>query len=636
MLIRSAQGDGDLFHLPGNGLRAVFVRFSPDGRHLAVKHEARGQVSLAVWDVGRALKVLDVPEGMYADALDFHPDGRTVAAGRRDGVIVLYDLAGGRALRRLASGAVPQKLRFDPSGRRIAVVSANSREGVQVRHAGDGAVEAAWHLTDPEYSVDWHPGGRWLAVGAQDGRIRILDAGEPGRPPRTFEGHDGLVFALAFHPSGELLASDSWDGTLRLWDMRTGRELVKAPLPDARPIRFSRDGRLLGPGHDVNSSWLWEVAVGGECRSLAGVEGWGSAIWSVGFLGLDGVLVSAGAPGVRLEFPSRDGTPAFMTMPGTSGVAVTSDGSSLISSGTAGVLRWPVRRPSPQEIRIGPPEPIGPLAGVPTGRIRLGRGGRTLAAVTDDERGLFRILDLEGLTPPVTLAGHWNAERLDLSHDGSWLATGTWRGTGVKVWDVRGGVLVRDLPVDGSAEVLFSPEGRRLLTASGKEYTVWKTGTWEQLLRIPRSQSGGLPGVAAFSPDGRLLVVARTRSKVQLVDAETGQEQATLESPDPPNVCGLGFSPDGRLLVVTSNQPRILVWDLDAIRRGLAALGLDWQASAGRGAEPRAEPVPPTIVVEDALWLAHVERGESLARSGRWDEAAAAFDGAMAAGVPHV
>ncbi len=528
----------------------------------------------------------------------------------------------------------PQALRFDPPGRRIVVVGPESRAPVQVRLVSDGAIEASWELPEPGFSADWHPGGRWLAVGALDGRIHIFDAGEPGRAPRTFEGHDGQVVAVAFHPAGGLLASASWDGTLRLWDARTGRELVQAPFPDTRLIRFSRDGRLLGPGHDVDASWLWEVAAGGECRSLAGVKEWGAATWSVGFLGPEGVLVSAGRPGVRLELPDRDGSPAFLTMPGTSDVAIAPDGSSLISSGRAGVLRWPVRRPSPQEIRIGPPEPFRPLIGVPTGRIRLGRGGRMLAAVVDDERGIVRILDLEGNAPPVTLAGHPMVERLDLSPDGRWLATGTWKGTGVKVWDTRGGAPARDLPVNGSADVAFSPDGRRLVTASALDYTVWDAVTWAPLLRVPWSQSGGLPGMAAFSPDGRLLAVARTRSTVQLLDAETGEQQATLEAPEPRNVSRLGFSPDGRLLVATSNAPGS--WSGTWMRSGAV--------SPRRASTGRRRPGPTRRLASGPVrwrwrsrpppgWPTWIGSSRSRA-SGRWDEAAAAYGGAIAAGRP--
>ena len=165
---------------------------------------------------------------------------------------------------------------------------------------------------------------------------------------------------------------------------------------------------------------------------------------------------------------------------------------------------------------------------------------------------------------------------------------------------------------------------------------IWEAGTWKERLHIPRSQTGGLPGVAAFTPEGGVLAITRTRTSVQLVDAATGRELATLEAPDPQNVTGLCFSRDGRLLATTFNAPRIQVWDLDAIRRGLGTLGLDWSAPAGSPQDAPAWSGPQTIAVEEAPWLEPLERGEASGRSGRWDESASAFDEAIASGAPHV
>ena len=235
--------------------------------------------------------------------------------------------------------------------------------------------------------MDWHPDGRRLAVGSQDGRIRLFDPTDPDRAPRILEGHDGQVVAVAFHPGGVLLASASWDGTLRLWDARTGQELVQGPLPEARPIRFSRDGRLLGPGQDVGASWLWEVAEGDECRSLVGPEGGGLRTWSVDFLGAGDVLVSAGVPGLRLEVPdpgwhADDGGDARDLGRGRRPRRVVADHERLAGTAPLAGPRCLLEGHSGSARR----EPLGPLAGVPTGRIRLGRDGRTLAAVVDDER----------------------------------------------------------------------------------------------------------------------------------------------------------------------------------------------------------------------------------------------------------
>jgi len=635
VLLRSPNQSGDQVRLPGNGPRVVMVRFSRDGRFLAVKHEERGKVVLAVWDTRRAAKLLDVPDGVCNDAVDFHPDGRTLAAGRRDGSIFLYDLDWRREVRRFPPGSVPQTIRFDSTGGKLVTVSPVARDGIQVRNIKDGTIAASWALPESGFSVDWHPDDRWLAVGGEFGTIRLLDARDASRPPRTIPAHDGAVVALAFHPGGRLLASASWDGTMRLWDIRSAGQLVRCPLPEARPLRFSQDGHFLGPGLNGASAWSWELAEGLECQSSQGAEGGRARTWSAVFLAGTGVLASSGETGVRLDVPGG-GAAAFAALPGNIDLAAARDGSFLITSGATGLLRWPVGHSAAGDLRVGPPEPLGPLAGFPTGRIRLDRDGWTLAVVLDGEVGRVVVLDLRGRDPLITLAGHPNLERLDLSPDGRWLATGTWRGNGVKVWDARRGTLAHEINVEGSADVLFNPDGRSLVTASGDEYAMWELSSWTRRLQVPRSQAIGMPGVAAFCPVGGVLAITKTRSLVQLVDAESGRELATLEASEPKNASALSFSPDGRLLVVAIDAASLQVWDLGAIRRGLESLGLQWSAATGAG--PVASPTltPKQIVIEDAPWMAPLVRGEELARSGRWDDAAVAFEEAFSLGARHV
>ncbi len=571
---------------------------------------------------------------MCGDAVDFVPDGRTLAAGRRNGSIFLYDLERGREVRRFPPGPVPQSIRFDSTGARIVTVSPGARDGVQVRDVRDGTIAASWALTESEFAVDWHPDGRWLAVGGVLGTIRLLDSRDVSRPPRAIQGHDGTVVSLAFHPGGRLLASASWDGTVRLWDIGAAEQLVRCPLPEARPLRFSQDGRFLGPGLDGASAWSWEVAEGVECRSLGGAERGGEWGWSVDFLAGAVVLASTGVKGVRLAVPGGEAA-AFVALPGTVGIAAAPDGSFLITSGATGLLRWPVGRSATGDLRVGAPEPLGSPAGLPTGRVRLSRDGRNLAVVLDGELGRVVVLDLRGRDPPITLAGHPNLERLDQSPDGRWVATGTWQGNGVKVWDAHRGTLARELAVEGSAEVLFSPDGQSLVTASGDEYAIWDLGSWTRRLQIRRSQAIGLPGQAAFSSDGRVLAITKARSVVQLVDAESGRELATLEAPEPKNVSALRFSPDNRLLVVVLAAGGAEVWDLEAIRRGLESVRLDWPAATG--ALPVASPMltPKQIVVEERLDGAPGAR-RGVRRLGRWDDAALAFEEAFSLGARHV
>jgi serine/threonine protein kinase/WD40 repeat protein len=634
VLLRSALPQGKDIRLPGIGSRAVMVRFSRDGRYLAVKHKDQADVVLVVWDTQRAVKVLHVPDGVDGDAVDFHPDGRTLAAGRRDGAIVLYDLDAQREPRRLPPGPAPQSIRFDPTGERVAIASPRVREGIQVRNVKDGTVAASWAFAEYAYCVDWHPDGQLLAVGGELGVIRLLDARDASRAPRTIGSHEGTVVSLAFHPGGRLLAGASWDGTMRLWDILSAEQLVRCALPEAHLLRFSRDGRLLGPGIDGGSAWCWEVSEGLECRSR-GPVGAGEQSRVVDYLGGTGVLASAGDTGVRLEVPGGRAT-AFLALPGTVGAAADPNGSFLITSGATGLLRWPVGNAPAGDVRVGPPEPLGHLAGLPTWRVRLSRDGGTLAAVVDDEIGRVAVLDLRGSDQPVLLTGHPELERLDVSPDGRLVATGTWQGTGVKVWNSRDGTLARDIAVGGSADVRFSPDGRSLVMGSGDEYAVWGLSSWLRRVQVPRSQATGLPGPAAFSPEGDVLALLKTRSLVQLFDAENGRELATLEAPIPKTVSALAFSPDGDVLVVALDGAGILAWDLGAMRRELGSLGLDWPTPPGIEPISGASRSPKQIVVERPRWMEPLERGEALARSGRWDDAAAAFDEAFASGARHV
>jgi tetratricopeptide (TPR) repeat protein len=140
----------------------------------------------------------------------------------------------------------------------------------------------------------------------------------------------------------------------------------------------------------------------------------------------------------------------------------------------------------------------------------------------------------------------------------------------------------------------------------------------------------------AFNPADGTLAIAKTRSLVQLVDAASGSELATLEAPDPKNVSALDFSPDGRLLVVARDAAGIQIWDLAAIGRGLEPLGLHWAPAASAGAIDSPLFVPKRIVVENPRWMVPLVRGEEHARSRRWDDAAKAFEEAIASGARHV
>jgi hypothetical protein len=152
------------------------------------------------------------------------------------------------------------------------------------------------------------------------------------------------------------------------------------------------------------------------------------------------------------------------------------------------------------------------------------------------------------------------------------------------------GKLETELNVDGRSLIGFSPNGRRLVTTAG-EPRLWAAGSWAE-----GPQIGG--GDFAFSPDGTLLAAETGHGAVRLVDPNTGREYARLENPNQERASMLTFGSDGTRIVTTDGHHRSLhVWDLRAVRKQLAEMGLDWALSPDAPASEVDETQPLRIEV---------------------------------------
>src|SRR5262249_26767863 len=157
-------------------------------------------------------------------------------------------------------------------------------------------------------------------------------------------------------------------------------------------------------------------------------------------------------------------------------------------------------------------------------------------------------------------------------------------------------------------------------TDKGSEICLWRVGTWERDRVIARVDAAG-PGGVAFSPDGRVLALARTPSLVQLLALDTLKPLADLAVPDSLRVFSLRFSADSSQVVAGRHKHEFHVWDLRAIREQLAEMGLDWNLP----------PLPAAAVSDSALSL-KVDLGDLAASpDGRVPGASEK----LVPGVPH-
>ncbi len=102
------------------------------------------------------------------------------------------------------------------------------------------------------------------------GKIRCWDVAA-GQPRLTIETPDQYPRHFAISPDGRVLAAyvgansrspNPFDNRLALWDLATGRELLRFPLDDGhvRCLSFSPNGTRLASGMDRGTALVWDVS----------------------------------------------------------------------------------------------------------------------------------------------------------------------------------------------------------------------------------------------------------------------------------------------------------------------------------------------------------------------------------------
>jgi WD40 repeat protein/serine/threonine protein kinase len=468
----------------------------------------------------------------------FSPDGERLASAGGDGAIKIWDSKTGNLTQTLDTGSeFVVSVVYHPNGKRLATVGTDQQAKVWDLATGRELFVRpchAVHTNGAGQSVAFSPDGRLLAAGTE-GAANVWEW-EKDQLLHSFPGHEKHGISVAFTRKGRL-ASGSWGGIVRLWDAEAGgKPLGRFPeSPKARQpvgaMAFSKDGRWLATASYGRRVEIWDTAKGKLLHTLQH----------------SGLVFC---------------------------VALSPDGRRLASAGEDKTVRiWDAT--TGREV-LGLRGHTGAC-----GSVAFSPDGRRLASASLD--GTIRVWDATPLQgdegqEALTFTKHsdeiWSVA---VSPDGLRVVSAGFNGF-AKVWDAE----TQRVNIDfkGHRQVVFcvawQPNGQQIASA-GRDGTLFSVKVWDaQTGKVAYTIPGGQEFfAAAFSPDGRRLVTGSADRTVQVWDAETGHEVATLGAHER-LIRGVAISRDGRRLASLGGDGVVNLWDatqLDMKQDPLTTIG---------------------------------------------------------------
>lgn len=313
----------------------------------------------------------------------------------------------------------------------------------------------------------------------------------PFRGPITLDGHNGIVWSVAFSPTARWAVSGGEDTTIRLWDTNPWQKF-KALLKHTGPVYsvgFSPDGKILASASEDKTLNLWNGENGDFIRTIrpgpkpvlltafSPDKSAGNILVSV-----TGVRVLAGGEEIMLWYEREDwkGKTLLFSNVATRIYAVTfsPDGSTLAAGGYGkNIYLWdPTTGTRRRELFIDQP------AGGFVSRLAFSADGKYLAAGGHDGSIKLWQTDNWDESPKELRKVHDKAIlALAFSPENTTLISASHDDT-MRAWDINSRTSDLILSSNKIRSVTFSPDGFFVLAGGDdQKLHVWRSGQWGAL-----------------------------------------------------------------------------------------------------------------------------------------------------------
>ncbi|MBR1121941.1 TIR domain-containing protein [Bradyrhizobium lablabi] len=476
--------------------------FVADGTRIVTTSEA----GVRLWsaETAKPIAVLEKPGASATAAVS--PDGLRIVTTSAGATARLWNAATAAEIAVLKHESNLRSVNFNANGTRLITTSEDKT--AQIWDGRTGAKIGTFRYDGAEENV-------WAVISPDGSRLVTSDSSAilwdvSGQAKlATLSGHENPMNGAAFSPDGTRLFTKSVDA-VRLWDARTGIEVrpLKGHTGLLMAAAFSNDGKLLITASEDKTARVWDAKTGEEITVLGEHD---ERVWLAEFSPDNTRIVTQSGATLRL-----------WSIPAATGVVVRHD------------------------------DDVNSAAFSPDGK-------RILTASSD---GTARLWDANTGAPLVVVRHEKGVNSAAFSHDGKRIVTGSKDGT-VGVWDSSSGSPIASLKAKtedkwvGIQSVAFSPDGARVV-ASG----YGKTRLWDIEKKSEINVMAG--GDAAFTPDGRQIMLVTEDGIVRFRDAVTAAETGLLETNE--NPISAFASPDGTRMVTTAGSEtgdaRAIVWDM--------------------------------------------------------------------------